>query len=79
MANDRKPILKQSLLVRSLQTSGDFVASGYFLDGSMVEHSGARSIGEKLTLQLLDHGLVSAQVRCVRNGRIGLSFATAAD
>ncbi|MEO6198758.1 MAG: PilZ domain-containing protein [Sphingomicrobium sp.] len=104
---------------------GIFVASGFFLDGSMVERSVARgideraeernaaeshtavmdyrgrrhvvrlanlsasgamvffshepNIGERLTLQLLDRGLVSAQVRWVKNGRVGLSFASAAN
>jgi hypothetical protein len=33
------------------------------------------NIGERLPLQLLDRGLVSAQVRWVKDGRIGLSFA----
>jgi hypothetical protein len=97
------------------------VASSYFLDGSMIPRSDARSIderaeprspsvsstavlefrgrkhvvrllnvsssgamvlfphtpniGERLPLQILDRGLVSAQVRWVRDGRIGLSFA----
>jgi hypothetical protein len=36
-------------------------------------------IGEKLRLQLLDRGQVSAQVRWVRDGRVGLSFAAAAE
>jgi hypothetical protein len=31
-------------------------------------------IGEKLTVQLLERGRVAAQVRWVRDGRIGLSF-----
>jgi hypothetical protein len=33
------------------------------------------NIGERLTLQLLDRGVVSSQVRWVKDGRIGLSFA----
>jgi hypothetical protein len=33
------------------------------------------NIGERLALQLLDRGLVWAQVRWVKDGRIGLSFA----
>jgi hypothetical protein len=36
-------------------------------------------IGEKLRLQLLDRGQVSAQVRWVKDGRVGLSFAAAAE
>jgi hypothetical protein len=35
------------------------------------------NIGERLPLQLLERGVVSAQVRWVRDGRIGLSFAGA--
>jgi hypothetical protein len=33
------------------------------------------NIGERLPLQLLERGVVIAQVRWVRDGRIGLSFA----
>jgi hypothetical protein len=97
------------------------VASGFFLDGTMIPRSGQRSIdergearhsavsstavlefrgrkhvvqlvnispsgamvlfphmpniGERLPLQLLERGVVVAQVRWVRDGRIGLSFA----
>ena len=97
------------------------MASGYFLDGTMIPRSGQRSIdergearhaamsntavlefrgrkhvvqlvnispsgamvifphvpniGERLPLQLLERGVVVAQVRWVRDGRIGLSFA----
>ena len=47
-----------------------------------VSPSGARvvfphmpNIGERLPLQILDRGVVTAQVRWVRDGRIGLSFA----
>ena len=96
------------------------MASGFFLDGSMIERSSARkideriearvtptsetavldfrgrrhvvrmvnvsasgamvsfaqmpNIGEEVVLQLLDHGRVPAQVRWVRDGRIGLAF-----
>jgi hypothetical protein len=32
------------------------------------------NIGERLILHLLDQGLVTAQVRWVKDGRIGLSF-----
>ena len=97
------------------------VASGYFLDGSMIPRSAKRAIdergelrhasasstgvlefrgrrhvvrlvnisgsgamvifphtpniGERLLLQVLDRGAVWAQVRWVKDGRIGLSFA----
>ena len=43
--------------------------------GAMVIFPLTPNIGERLTLQLLDRGLVSAQVRWVKDGRIGLSFA----
>ena len=43
--------------------------------GAMVLFPHMPNIGERLPLQLLDHGFVSAQVRWVKDGRIGLSFA----
>ncbi len=43
--------------------------------GAMVIFPHTPNIGERLNLQLLDQGLVSAQVRWVKSGRIGLSFA----
>lgn len=43
--------------------------------GAMVIFPHTPNIGERLNLQLLDRGLVSAQVRWVKDGRIGLSFA----
>lgn len=43
--------------------------------GAMVIFPHVPNIGERLTVQLLDRGLVSAQVRWVKDGRIGLSFA----
>ena len=36
------------------------------------------NIGERLKLQLLDRGQVTAQVRWVKDGRIGLSFTAPA-
>jgi hypothetical protein len=42
--------------------------------GAMVIFPYVPHIGEKLRLQLLDRGQVSAQVRWVKDGRIGLSF-----
>jgi hypothetical protein len=47
--------------------------------GAMVIFPYVPHIGEKLRLQLLDQGQVSAQVRWVKDGRLGLSFATAAE
>ena len=43
--------------------------------GAMVIFPHTPNIGERLTLQLLDRGQVSAQVRWVKDGRIGLSFS----
>ena len=42
--------------------------------GAMVIFRHVPNIGERLLLQLLDRGLVSSQVRWVKDGRIGLSF-----
>ncbi|MFL6721651.1 MAG: PilZ domain-containing protein [Sphingomonas sp.] len=43
--------------------------------GAMVTFPHIPNIGERLPVQLPDRGAVSAQVRWVRDGRIGLSFA----
>ena len=43
--------------------------------GAMVVFPHTPNIGERLPLQILDRGAVTAQVRWVRDGRIGLSFA----
>ena len=42
--------------------------------GAMVIFPHQPNIGERLPLQLLDRGTVSAQVRWVKGGRVGLSF-----
>jgi hypothetical protein len=44
-------------------------ASGAMVIFSLVPH-----IGEQVSLQLLDQGQVSAKVRWVRDGRIGINF-----
>lgn len=44
--------------------------------GAMVIFPHIPNIGERLPLQLIDHGFVWAQVRWVKDGRIGLSFAS---
>jgi hypothetical protein len=44
--------------------------------GAMVLFPHTPNIGERLPLQLLDHGFVWAQVRWVKDGRIGLSFTS---
>lgn len=43
--------------------------------GAMIIFPHIPNIGERLALQILDRGVVSSQVRWVRDGRIGLSFA----
>lgn len=47
--------------------------------GAMVIFPYVPNIGEKLRLQLLDQGQVTAQVRWVKDGRIGLSFTAPAE
>jgi hypothetical protein len=42
--------------------------------GAMVLFPHVPNIGERLALQLLEHGQVATQVRWVKDGRIGLSF-----
>ena len=42
--------------------------------GAMLVFPHVPNIGERLSLQLLDRGFVKAQVRWVKDGRIGLSF-----
>jgi hypothetical protein len=44
--------------------------------GAMVIFPHVPNIGEPLNLHLLDRGLVTAQVIWVKDGRIGVSFAT---
>ena len=43
--------------------------------GAMVVFPHTPNIGERLLIQLLDRGAVWAQVRWVKDGRVGLSFA----
>ena len=42
--------------------------------GAMVIFPSIPDVGERLMLQLLDRGVVSSQVRWVKDGRIGLTF-----
>ncbi len=42
--------------------------------GAMVIFPHQPNIGERLGLHLLDQGVVPAQVRWVKDGRVGLSF-----
>ncbi len=43
--------------------------------GAMVIFPHTPNIGERLLLQILDRGAIWAQVRWVKDGRLGLSFA----
>jgi hypothetical protein len=47
--------------------------------GAMVIFPYVPHIGEKLRLQLLDRGHLTAHVMWVKDGRIGLSFAASAE
>lgn len=47
--------------------------------GAMVLFPHIPNIGERLPLQILDRGVVTSQVRWVKDGRIGLSFAVPLD
>lgn len=42
--------------------------------GAMLIFPEVPNIGEEVRLQMLDHGQLSAQVRWVRDGRVGISF-----
>jgi hypothetical protein len=44
--------------------------------GAMVLSGEVPRIGDAVTLQLLDHGAVAGHVRWVRDGRVGINFAT---
>ena len=47
--------------------------------GAMIAFTGELAEGDEIMLQLLDQGAVPAQVRWVRDGRIGVVFAGSAD
>jgi hypothetical protein len=42
----------------------------------MVRFASEAYIGETVTLQCLDHGAIAGQVRWLRDGRMGISFAS---
>ncbi len=44
--------------------------------GAMVRFAGDAHIGETVSLQLLDRGTIEGQVRWLRDGRMGVYFAT---
>lgn len=44
--------------------------------GVMVEFPQVPHIGEKIRIQLMEHGTVEADVRWVRDGHVGLAFST---
>ncbi len=43
--------------------------------GAMIANSDALAVGDRVTLQLIDHGEVEAEVRWTQDGRAGLHFA----
>ena len=43
--------------------------------GAMIRNSDALTVGEHVSLQLIDHGEVDAEVRWAEDGRAGLHFA----
>lgn len=43
--------------------------------GAMIRFGGELIEGTEVQLQLLDHGTVTGQVRWIRDGRVGVSFA----
>ena len=43
--------------------------------GAMLRFAGDAHIGESVSLQLLDRGVIAGQVRWLRDGRMGVSFA----
>jgi hypothetical protein len=44
--------------------------------GTMLRFGGEAHIGECVSLQLLDRGTIAGQVRWLRDGRMGVYFAT---
>jgi hypothetical protein len=42
--------------------------------GAMIRFAGEAHIGESVSLQLLDRGVIAGQVRWLRDGRMGVSF-----
>jgi hypothetical protein len=44
--------------------------------GAMLRFGGDAHIGESVSLQLLDRGTIAGQVRWLRDGRMGVHFAT---
>ena len=44
--------------------------------GAMLRFGGDAHIGESVSLQLLDRGTIDGQVRWLRDGRMGVYFAT---
>lgn len=45
------------------------------VSGAMIAFNGALAEGVEVTLQLLDHGPVTGQVRWTRDGRVGINFS----
>ncbi len=47
--------------------------------GAMIRFRGELVEGDAVQLQLLDHGVVTGQVRWIRDGRVGVGFAAPLD
>ncbi len=47
--------------------------------GAMIRYRGDLADGDRVILQLLDHGAVAGQVRWAHDGRVGISFSTPID
>jgi hypothetical protein len=43
--------------------------------GAMVDYAESPTVGDAVTLRLLDQGAVAGQVRWVRGGHVGINFA----
>jgi hypothetical protein len=74
-AEDRNPSLSNTAVLEFRGRKHVVRLVNVSPSGAMVVFPHMPNIGERLPLQLLDRACVSAQVRWVRDGRIGLSFA----
>ncbi len=50
-----------------------------YTSGAMIAFAGDIAVGDAMSLQLVDQGVVPAQVRWVKDGRIGVVFAHSAN
>ena len=69
----------QSLEVQGTTPTGNEFRYEFGRDvfaGAMLRFTGAAHIGETVSLQLLDRGAIAGQVRWLRDGRMGVYFAS---